>query len=171
MRRSERALQGLIFFSRWLVVPFILGMLCCLLLLIYRFFADLYALAVEVPGLPWHDLIVGVLNLVDLTLVANLILIVIFSAYENYIHKTELADYPDWPPGLRNVEFGALKQKLLGSIAGIAAVDALAWYLDLEKYSEVATAKLGWAIAFPLMFVIAMVLLAIADWLSRRSQP
>jgi uncharacterized membrane protein YqhA len=58
-----------------------------------------------------------------------------------------------------------LKQKLLGSIAGIAAVDALAWYLDLDKTTD--TSMLVWAIAFPLMFVTAMVLVALADRLAR----
>src|SRR5581483_7650925 len=107
--------------------------------------------------------LVGVLNLIDLTLTANLILIVVFSAYENYIHKVEPPDQPNWPAGLIDIDFSAVKQKLLGSIAGIAAVDALAWYLHLEEYAD--TAKLTWALAFPLMFVGAMALLALADWL------
>ena len=59
------------------------------------------------------------------------------------------------------VDFSALKEKLLGSIVIIAAVDALAWYLDLEK--EAVPSKLGWVIAFPLMFVVALLMLAIAD--------
>ena len=63
------------------------------------------------------------------------------------------------------VDFSALKEKLLGSIVIIAAVDALAWYLDLEKLSD--TSKLGWAIGFPLMFVVALLMLAIADRLGR----
>ena len=63
------------------------------------------------------------------------------------------------------IDFSALKQRLLGSIAVIAAVDALAWYLDLEKYAD--PSKLVWVIAFPLMFVAAMLMLAIADRLNR----
>ena len=63
------------------------------------------------------------------------------------------------------VDFSALKEKLLGSIVIIAAVDALAWYLDLEK--EADPSKLGWVIAFPLMFVVALLMLAIADRLGR----
>jgi uncharacterized membrane protein YqhA len=59
-----------------------------------------------------------------------------------------------------------VKQKLLGSITGIAAVDALAWYLHLEEYAD--TGKLIWVVVFPLMFVAAMALLALADWLGRR---
>ena len=105
-------------------------------------------------------------DLIDLTLTANLILIVVFSAFENYIRKVELADQPGWPAGLIDIHFSAVKQKLLGSITGIAAVDALAWYLHLEEYAD--TTKLIWVVAFPLMFVAAMALLALADWLGRR---
>jgi len=161
MRRSERGFEAAIFLSRWLIAPFLVGLFCSLILLIYRFVADFYALALELPRLAWHDLAVGVLNLIDVSLVANLLLIVIFSAYDNFIRKIDPADHPDWPAGLIVVDFNALKQKLLGSIVIIAAVDALAWYLDLEKLAD--TSKLGWAIAFPLMFVISMLMLAIAD--------
>lgn len=167
MLPAKQHIAAAIFVSRWLVAPFLLGLAACLLLIIFRFFADLYELALQIVGLSWHDLVVGVLNLVDLTLTANLVLIVIFSTYENYLSKVESDEHQTWPPGLVNINFSVLKQKLLGSIAGIAAVDALAWYLDLEKYSD--TSKLGWALAFPLLFVVAMVMVAIADWLGRHS--
>jgi uncharacterized protein (TIGR00645 family) len=164
-QQAGRGIEAAVYFSRWLVAPFLLGLLCCVIMIIFRFFADLYQLAVEVLSTTWHDLVVGILDLIDLALVANLILIVIFSSYESYIRRIDPADRTDWPPGLTNVDFGTLKQRLLGSIAVIAAVDSLAWYLDLEKFSD--PAKLGWAIGFPLMFVVAMVMLAIADRLGR----
>ena len=160
-----RYIQAAIFFSRWLLAPFLLGLLLCLVLLIYRFFGDLYDLVLEAHGQSWHDLVTSVLNLVDLTLTANLVLIVVFSSYENFIRRIDAADHPDWPEGLTQVDFAALKQKLLGSIVGIASVDALAWYFDLEKYSD--TSKLIWALAFPLAFVLVMLGLAIADRLGR----
>jgi uncharacterized protein (TIGR00645 family) len=158
-----RYIQAAVFFSRWLLAPFLLGLLVCLLVLIYRFFGDLYALMLEMRGMSWHDVVTSVLNLVDLSLTANLVLIVIFSSYENFIRRIDAADHPDWPEGLTQVDFGALKQKLLGSIVGIASVDALAWYFDLEKYGD--TSKLIWALSFPLVFVIIMLMLAVADWL------
>jgi uncharacterized protein (TIGR00645 family) len=163
-----RYIQASIFFSRWLLAPFLLGMLLSLLLLIYRFFGDLFGLALELPRTNWHDLVTGLLNLVDLALTANLILIVIFSSYENFIRRIDAAAHPDWPNGLTQVDFGELKQKLLGSIVGIAAVDALAWYFDLEK--EPDTSKLLWVLAFPLTFAVVMLLLAAADWLTARRQ-
>ena len=165
MRQFERGFQNAIFLSRWLIAPFLVGLFCSVLLLIYRFFADFYELAIKLPSLGWHDLIVGVLNMIDIALTANLILIVIFSSYENFIRKIEVDKDAGWPDGLTAIDFGALKQRLLGSIAVIAAVDSLAWYLDLEK--EADATKLGWAIGFPLMFVVAMLMLAIADRLAR----
>ena len=165
-RPSGRGIQAAVLFSRWLMAPFLVGLICGVILIIIRFFIDLISLAIHMPGEPWQELTVGVLNLIDLTLTANLVLIVIFSAYGNYILKVEPADRPNWPPGLLDIDFAALKQKLLGSIAGIAAVEALAWYFDLDNQAD--TAKFGWAIAFPLMFVVAMGLLAFADWLGRR---
>src|SRR6202042_3249361 len=161
-----RYIQAAIFFSRWLLAPFLLGLLVCMVLLMVRFFGDLYQLTFQVPGMNWHDTVTGVLNLVDLALTANLILIVIFSSYENFIRRIDPADHPDWPEGLMQVDFSELKQKLLGSIVGIAAVDALAWYFDLEKDPD--TAKLIWVLAFPLTFAVCMLILAIADRLGRR---
>jgi uncharacterized protein (TIGR00645 family) len=165
MRQSERGFQAAIFLSRWLLAPFLVGLALCLFLLLYRFFADFYGLAIRLPSLAWHDLIVGVLDLIDVALTANLVLIVIFSGYENFIRKIDADERATWPEGLTAIDFGALKQRLLGSIAVIAAVDALAWYLDLEKATD--PAKLAWVIGFPLMFVAAMLMLAVADRLGR----
>jgi uncharacterized protein (TIGR00645 family) len=167
MRPGERGLQTLLYWSRWLAAPFLLGLLCAMVLLMYRFFAELFGLAAELTSASWHDLAVGVLNLIDIALVANLVLIVVFSGYENYISRIEPGDQPSWPPALSDVDFGALKQRLLGSIVAIAAIDALAWYLDLDKYTD--TSKLGWVLAFPLMFVVSMLMLAIADRVARRN--
>jgi uncharacterized protein (TIGR00645 family) len=161
-----RYIQASIFFSRWLLAPFLLGLLLCQFLLMIRFASDLYTLVSNVRTLDWHDTLTGVLNLVDLTLAANLILIVIFSSYENFIRRIDAAAHPDWPEGLTQVDFGELKQKLLGSVVGIAAVDALAWYFDLEKVTD--TSRLAWVLAFPLMFVTVMLMLAISDRLGRR---
>ena len=107
----------------------------------YRFFADFYNLTVRLTVETWHELIVGVLNMIDIVLTANLVLIVVSSGYENFIHKIE--GRPDLPEGLTAIDFGVLKQRVLGSIAVIASVDALAWYLDLERSSRQRQAHLG----------------------------
>ena len=130
MQPIVRGFETVISISRWLLAPLLVGLVLTLFLLIYRFFADFLDVAVRLRGLSWHELIVGVLNMVDIVLTANLVLIVIFSGYENFLHKVEARDHEDWPEGLTAIDFGALKQRVMGSIAVIAAVDALAWYLD-----------------------------------------
>ena len=169
MRPIVRGFETLISISRWLLAPLLVGLVLTLLLLIYRFFADFLDVAVRLRGLSWHELIVGVLNMIDIDLTANLVLIVIFSGYENFLHKVEVRDHEDWPEGLTAIDFGALKQRVMGSIAVIAAVDALAWYLDLERGAD--NVKLTWVAAFPLVFVVAMLLMAAADRLSRHDRP
>jgi uncharacterized protein (TIGR00645 family) len=159
-----RYIQATIFFSRWLLAPFLIGLLACLFLLMFQFFSDLIVLILQAKRSTWHETITGVLNLVDLALAGNLVLIVIFSGYENFIRRIDATRHPDWPEGLTQVDFGELKQKLLGSVVGIAAVDALAWYFDLEK--EIDTSKLIWVLGFPLVFAFVMLILAAADWLS-----
>jgi uncharacterized protein (TIGR00645 family) len=168
MRAIERGFEAAIFLSRWLLAPFLVGLVLTVLLLLFRFFADFYDVAVRLPTSTWHELIVGVLNMIDIVLTANLVLIVIFSGYENFLRKVDARDHENWPEGLTSIDFVALKQRLMGSIAVIAAVDALAWYLDLEKNAD--SAKLTWVAAFPLMFVAAMLMLAIADRLSHSNQ-
>jgi uncharacterized protein (TIGR00645 family) len=165
-RPNGRGIQTAMYLSRWLMAPFLIGLVCSVVLIVIRFFINLVTLAIRLPVESWQDLVVDVLNLIDLTLMANLVLIVAFSAYGNYIRKIDTADHSQWPPGLIDIDFSMMKQRLLGSIAGIAAVDSLAWYLDLENHADAT--RLSWAIGFPLMFVAAMVLLALADWLARR---
>src|ERR1700758_1657131 len=150
MRPIERSFEAALFLSRWLLAPFLVGLALTIFLLIFRFFADFYDLAVHLPTLTWHELIVVVLT-------ANLVLIVIFSGYENFLYKVEARDHENWPEGLTAIDFVALKQRVMGSIAVIAAVDALAWYLDLERNADAV--KLTWVAAFPLIFVAAMLLL------------
>ena len=168
MRAIERGFEAAIFLSRWLLAPFLVGLVLTILLLLFRFFADFVDLTVRLPALSWHELIVGILNMIDIVLTANLVLIVIFSGYENFLYRVEARDHENWPEGLTAIDFVALKQRVMGSIAVIAAVDALAWYLDLERNADAV--KLTWVAAFPLIFVAAMLLLAIADRLSHQDQ-
>jgi len=166
-RPIARQFQQLVLFSRWLLVPLLFGLICSAMLVIFKFFAELLSLAMQLPGITWHDMVVGILTLIDLTLITNLIIVIVFSAYESYFRRLESPNPSEWSADVKRLDFGDLKQKLLGSMAAIASVDALGWFLDLETYAD--TSKLWWAVAFPLMFVGAMVLVSISDWLSRLS--
>ena len=101
---------------------------------------------------------------VDLTLVANLIVIVICSSYENFLCRIDTEKHPHWPEGLVNIRFADLKQKLLRSIAAIAAVNVLEWFMDIERHAD--NTKLAWVVGILIAFAAAMLVLAIADRVS-----
>jgi uncharacterized protein (TIGR00645 family) len=113
-------------------------------------------------------IIVGVLHLIDIVVMAFFVLVAIFSGYQNFIHNTDVRLRENWPIGLTAVNLTAVKQRLFGAIMVIAAVDALAWYLDIEK--EANNTRLMWVALFPLMFALAMVTLALADRVASRPQ-
>jgi uncharacterized protein (TIGR00645 family) len=72
MNRIERTVETIIYNSRWLVVPFLLGLIAGLVALVYKFIIKLAEFVMQIPAAAPADVMVGILTLVDLTLVANL---------------------------------------------------------------------------------------------------
>jgi uncharacterized protein (TIGR00645 family) len=161
MKSIARSIELVIFSSRWLVAPFLFGLIVGLAALLFKFVVKLTDFVVQVRTADPSEVIVGILGLVDLTLTANLIVIVICSSYENFVRPIDTAAHPDWPQGLVRIGFSGLKQKLLGSIVAIAAVNALEWFTDIDRQAD--SVKLGWVVGILLTFALAMLVLAIAD--------
>jgi uncharacterized protein (TIGR00645 family) len=161
MIRIGRAIEVVILQSRWLVAVFLLGLIVGLGALLYEFVLKLGAFVMQVGLVPEDEVIVGVLKLVDLSLTANLLLIVICSSYENFVARIDAAEQKRWPAGLIRIGFAGLKQKLLGSIVAIAAVNTLEWFIDIERSAD--NVKLGWVVGILLAFAIVVLVLAIAD--------
>ena len=168
MKQVVRIIEVIIFGSRWLVTPFLFGLILGLAALIVKFGVKLFDFVLAIRTAEPTEVIVGILGLVDLTLTANLIVIVICSSYENFVAPIDYAEHPNWPPGLIRIGFAGLKQKLLGSIVAIAAVNALEWFTDIERQAD--STKLGWVVAIMLSFAVAMLVLAIADRISAETK-
>ena len=166
MRRVGHFVEAIIFNSRWLIAPFLLGLVVGLAALVLKFLIKLYEFVIHIPQAPPADVIVGILTLVDLTLVASLIVLVICSIYDNFITDIDPAKHPEWPEGLVKIGFSGLKQKLFGAIAAIAAVNVLEWFMDIERQAD--NTKLAWVVGILLAFAVSMLILAVADWLSER---
>ncbi len=160
----ERRLETVMLAGRWLMLPFFAGLLIAILMLLYKFGVELLGGFQRLPGASSAEVLVGVLNLLDYVLAANLTLIVIFAGYQNFVAKIETARYPQLPDDLGRVSFTTLKQKILGSIVALAAVEMLEVYMNLQTYPD--TSKLGWLIGMQLTFVVSMLMLAIADRLA-----
>jgi uncharacterized protein (TIGR00645 family) len=167
MQRVKRAVEAVMFGSRWLVAPFLLGLIAGLMALLYKFVFKLVDFFGELQGATASDVIVGLLNLIDLTLAANLVVIVICSSYENFLAPVDPTKNPERPDGLIQIGFSGLKQKLLGSIVAIAAVNVLEWFMDINERAD--NTKLAWVVGILLAFAVAMLILAFADRVSAQA--
>ena len=164
MNVIKRAIEALIFFSRWLIAPFLIGLIIGLALLVGSFCLKLYDFMLKVRTATPADMMLGILTLVDLTLIANLIVIVICSSYDNFLAQIDPGKHPGWPEGLMKIGFSGLKQKLLGSIVAIAAVNVLEWFMDIDAH--VNPQKLAWVVGILIALATTMLILAIADRVS-----
>jgi uncharacterized protein (TIGR00645 family) len=132
-RRAERLVKRTIFASRWLLAPFYLGLAICLIVLLIKFVQKLVKLVTDTLFSGGNDMIPVVLSLIDLSLIANLLLIVMFSGYENFVSRFELDDQKYKPAWMGHVDFGELKLKLLTSIVAISAVHLLESFMNIDR--------------------------------------
>jgi uncharacterized protein (TIGR00645 family) len=161
LKRVEVGFESLIFNSRWLMAPFYLGLVVSLAVLLYKFLEMLWEFILHAPHAKESDIILGVLSLIDVSLTGNLILIVMFSGYENFVSKIDPGGHPDWPDWMTKVDFGGLKQKLLASIVAISAIQVLKAFMNIDVVFD--PQKLGWLVGVHLVFVVSAVMLALSD--------
>ena len=161
LKRVEHGLESVLFNSRWLLAPFYLGLVVSLAVLLLKFCMLLWEFILHAPGSKESDIILGVLSLIDVSLTGNLILIVVFSGYENFVSKIDPGAHPDWPEWMTKVDFAGLKQKLLASIVAISAIQVLKAFMNIDTVFE--PSRLGWLVGVHLLFVVSAFMLAISD--------
>jgi uncharacterized protein (TIGR00645 family) len=105
LKRAEHGLEGVIFNSRWLMAPFYLGLIVSLVVLLFKFLYLLYEFITHAWSASESDVILAVLSLIDITLTGNLVLIVVFSGYENFVSRIDPAGHPDWPAWMARIDF------------------------------------------------------------------
>ena len=159
----ESGLETVLFASRWLLAPFYLGLAIGVAILLIKFVQELFALAIKAMTATEAEAILGVLSLVDLALTGSLLLIVIFSGYENFVSKIDHTEHRDWPEWMGTIDFTALKIKLLGSIVAISAIQLLKQFMAVKTTSD---RELMWYVIIHLVFVGSSVLLALSDRIS-----
>lgn len=160
----ERAIERLILVSRWLMAPFYVGLIVALCVLLFKFVRELWHFVTYAPSFTESDTILGILALIDLTFTGSLVIIVIFSGYENFVSKIDGAGHPDWPEWMTKVDFSGLKQKLLASIIAISAIALLKAFMNLDK--GVDEKQLYWLVVIHVVFVVSGIVLAWSDKLS-----
>ena len=171
--RMERTLERGLFASRWLMAPFYVGLVAALALLLVGFVRELAGTVIGAADMTYEDAISAALTLLDLSLAANLVLIVIFSGYENFVSRLNVGEHEDRPDWMGTVDFSGLKLKLLASVVVISAIDLLKAFLDIGTGGEDALNERGlfWKVIIHLTFVGSGVLLALMDWIAEKADP
>ena len=164
----EVAIERAIFASRWLMAPVYLGLILCLGILIYVFFRELWTSIPSIPTMDEAQAILLVLTLIDLSLAGNLVLIILFSGYENFVSKIEAArgdkDRPEW---MGTLDFSGLKIKLIASIVAISGIHLLKIFMDIESYTE---RDIYWIVVIHMVFVFSGVAFAAMDWIKSKTK-
>jgi uncharacterized protein (TIGR00645 family) len=156
----ERVLERFLFASRWLLAPFYVGLVVTLAILMLKALQELLHFVLHAGTATESDVILGVLTLVDLTLTGSLVVIVIFSGYENFVSKIDAEEHKDWPDWMGKIDFTGLKLKLLSSIVAISAIQVLKAFMNLKNLSD---RELTWYVVIHLVFVGSGVVLALTD--------
>ena len=163
----EAIIEWLIYTSRWLMAPVYLGLIAALAILIITFFRELYLQAPQVLTMDETDIILLVLTLVDLSLAGNLVLIILFSGYENFVSKIDAAhDDRDRPEWMGTLDFSGLKIKLIASIVAISGIHLLKIFMNIDQYEA---AQLQWYTIIHMTFIVSGVAFAAIDWIEAKS--
>jgi uncharacterized protein (TIGR00645 family) len=153
-----------LFACRWLLTPFYVALVVALLALIVKVASRAYNMALQIQTSSEDDVILGALGVVDLTLSACLVVLVVFSTYSNFVSRVDPASHSEWPAWMIGIDYGELKLKLIASITAIAAIKLLEVFMNVEHESN---RDLAWQAGIFGAFVGAALLLGISEAVAR----
>jgi uncharacterized protein (TIGR00645 family) len=163
----EKGLEWVLFQSRWLMAPVYVGLVLALVMLLTAFIGEIVE---AMPHLLWmkpEEVLLTVLSLIDLSLGLNLILIVVFSGYENFVSKIDTGDSEDRPQWMGTLDFSGMKMKLIGSIVAISAISLLRGFMTLtEGNTKFDEDHLRWMVILHMTFLASGVLFAAMDYIA-----
>ena len=166
MNALESFLEKAIFAGRWLLAPLYIGLLLALIPILYRFFHAFWHMMTHIQSATASEITLEVLELLDTVLLANLIIIVLFAGYENFVSKIKVAeDAEDRPHWMGTVDYSGLKIKLIGSLVAISVIELLKDFMHEGSFDNNRT---GWRIGIHMTFVISGVLFALMDMMADR---
>lgn len=156
----ERAIEKSIFASRWILAPVYLGLSIALMMLGIKFFQEALHVILYVFTMEEAELVLTLLAMIDLVLVGSLIVMVMFSGYENFVSQLDVASESDKLGWLGKLDAGTLKLKVAASIVAISSIHLLRKFMEIEG---IPNDKLVWYVVMHLTFVVSAVLMGVLD--------
>ncbi len=152
----ERFIERLIYSSRWLLAPIYLGMSIALMALAVKFFQEMYHFIPVILEVDESQLILKLLTFIDLTLVGSLTIIVMFSGYDNFVSRLDIAEGTEKLSWLGTHDYGSLKMKVASSIVAISSIHLLKVFMNIENLES---NKMLWYVVIHMTFVVSAFLM------------
>jgi len=164
----EGMIEKLLFGSRWLLAPLYIGLVGGLVAILIKFVQAFWEIFRHLTTHSYNQVTLGVLELLDITLLANLVLMVVFAGYENFVSKIGAArDSEDRPHWMGQVDFSGLKMKLIGSIVALSVIGLLQDFINAETIDH---GTIRWQIAIHVTFLLSGVMFATMDYIAEVRQ-
>ncbi len=164
---AEHAFEMAVFSSRWIQAPLYGGLIIAELLYAYKFLIELWEMILHIQKLEETVFMLGVLGLVDVTMVANLLTMVIIGGYATFVSKLDLETHPDRPDWLTHVDPGTIKIKLAASLVGISSIHLLKAFVDVANENP---EHIKWKIFIHMTFLGSAILLAWTDKIMQKDR-
>ena len=163
----ERAIENLMYGARWILAPIYIGLSLALLMLGLKFFQEILHYLPIIFAMKEADLVLLVLSLVDMALVGGLLVMVMFSGYENFVSQLDIDEGREKLNWLGKVDSGTLKNKVAASIVAISSIHLLKVFVNAEN---VSTEYLKWYVIIHLTFVASAFAMGYLDMITRKER-
>jgi uncharacterized protein (TIGR00645 family) len=163
----ERTFEYAVFASRWIQAPLYGGLIVAELLYAYKFLVELWEMVLHINKMDETVFMLGVLGLIDVTMVANLLTMVIIGGYATFVSKLDLEQHPDRPEWLTHVDPGTIKIKLAASLIGISSIHLLKAFVDVANEN---LEHIKWKIFIHMTFLASAILLAWTDKIMQKDK-
>lgn len=159
-KHLEHGIERIVMASRWLQAPLYVGLVFVLGVVVVKFPFKIWELMSKALSADEADLVLMVLSLVDLIMVANLVVMVIISGYENFVSHIDSEGESDKLSWFGKLDAGSLKIKLASSIVAISSIHLLQRFLEAGDHDN---AKLYALVVMHMAFVVSALMLTYID--------
>lgn len=156
----EKLAEKVLYASRWILAPIYLGLSFALLMIAVKFFAEVLHIFPILIEMKESDLILVILSMIDLALVGGLIVMVMFSGYENFVSQIDIEGDTEKLGWLGKLDVGSLKQKVAASIVAISSIHLLKIFMNAE---QIDNEKIMWYVIIHTTFVLSAIGMALVD--------
>ncbi|HSW70232.1 MAG TPA: TIGR00645 family protein [Gammaproteobacteria bacterium] len=160
--KIKSSMTHLIFMGRWLQLPLYFGLIVVLGAYAYRFIIELGELIHSINSIDDVRIMLGVLDLIDVVMIANLLIMVIIGGYETFVSPMHLQDHADRPEWLDEVNAGTMKVKLALALIGISSIHLLRTFIDPSKLSNM---NVMWQVVIHLTLVVSALAIAFTNFI------